>query len=101
MDKKLALHGTKELLPKTLKGDKKPVKLTVLFDYEEAEQAHPYGSTVAYERLVEYNNEEFFLDGTQVDFDALEIFVKNFNDEIDLQEEIDKIQEKAVKDAFL
>ena len=97
----LSLNGTQELLPKTLKGEKKPVKITVLFDYVETSQSHPYGSTTATEKLVEYNNEEFFLDGVQMEFEDLEKFVKEFNDEIDLQEVVDKIQAKAVEQAFI
>ena len=91
------LHATMELVPprdQLKKFGKKPFTLTVLFDYVETVEHHPYGSTTATEILWEAQNEEFFIDNQQVSRVELETLFEGLDEDVD--DVVQELEEKAV-----
>ena len=65
-------------------------ELKVTFNYHEWSEGHPYGDTTAYEQCSENSDEEYELDGEDIEYDAL---VAKFGDEA--QKAIDRAIDNA------
>lgn len=98
MNRTVQLHSTKQLTPERdrIKAGVKPFKLTVLFDYVEWSESHPYGSTVAHESRAEVQNEEFFMDGVEIPVEELKPHLAEHFPEVDFEELIESMTKKAV-----
>lgn len=76
------LNATGELLPDDCRGTVKPVKLTYLFDVKEV-----FDKGVAYNPL----NQEYFIDGAQVTYKALQKLVDKDYPNLDLDEKLGQL----------
>ena len=92
------LHYTIELVPpQHLRNGLKPLKVTVMFDYEVVRQEHPYGSTTATELLEDLKNHEYFVNGEQVTFKELERYFKPFTN-YEINQTIDDMERRAINE---
>lgn len=93
----IQLHASREVVPprdQMKKFGKKPFTLTVLFDYVETVEHHPYGSTTAAETGWDAQNEEFFVDAQQVSWAELEALFEGLDEDVD--DVVQNLEEKAV-----
>lgn len=55
----------------TVEVGEEELELEVSFEYHEWSEGHPYGDTIAYERLSEMDDEEYELEGEALTYDQL------------------------------
>lgn len=85
------LYANGELIPDTLKGTVRPVKLTYLFDVKEV-----FDKGVAYDAI----NQEYFINGTQVTRRALEKVVDKDYPNVDLEEMLEGLKNTAILEHY-
>ena len=95
-----SLHATGELVPANLKDTTKVVKLTLLFDATQVTEGTPDGNTVVVETATVISNPEYFVDGAQVTYTTLAELVARDYSHLDLAEELDRLQAKALKEYY-
>lgn len=97
MRKTTRLSASEQLTPHRdlIKAGIKPFRLTLVFDYVEIEEHHPYGSTTAVEHRSEMENDEYFKDGVGVPHQELAAHLEQYFD-TDLDELAEKLVDKAV-----
>ena len=92
----VGLHATTELLPTDRQGPVKPLKLTYLFDVQQDYEGTPYGNTEILEKALQISNQEYFIDTTQISYTELAKLIRTDYPEIDLEEELERLQAKAL-----
>jgi len=74
--------------------------LVLEFTYNEWEEAHPYGSTTAHEKMTETFDESYNFCGDDETYDRIkEIFESNFPD-LDLDEELESMKTEFLDKFF-
>jgi len=92
----VGLHATTELLPTDRQGPIKPIKLTYLFDVTQSCDMMPYGNTEVPKKSLDVSNEEYFINQIQITYADLAKLVRSDYPDIDLEEEIERLQAKAL-----
>lgn len=85
------LNASGELIPDDLKGTVKPVKLTCLFDVKEV-----FDKGVCYDAI----NKEYFINGAQVTYNALQKLVDKDYPNVDLDEKIEELVSEGLFDYY-